>query len=360
MEKPKKKRKALKAFIITLAALILVFCIASMVLVKLMFNDSFGRGELNKYTTDMLYSDIEEDYPRTSVNFYSGDNRLQGYIYGEDNDKALLVFAHGIGGGHEEYTNVIKWFVDKGYTVFAYDCTGSVESEGDGTMGLSQSAIDLDAALTYIESDSRLSQMKKVLLGHSWGGYAVTAGLNFDHDVAASASISGYAEPVEMITEWGERILGGFVYAEIPFIRINNKLIFGDLSDLSAVDGINRTDTPVLIIHGTDDETISYNGASIISKKDKITNPNVQYITVSDENINRHNSIFYSQGAMSYLDEMRKQYDIISDEYGEEEIPDEINDEFYGKIDKEKSNELNEKLFNEINSFYENALMDEK
>ncbi|MGN1466873.1 MAG: alpha/beta hydrolase family protein [Ruminococcus sp.] len=352
----KKKHKIIKITAVVLVALTVLFCIASMVLVKLMFNDNFSRGELDEYTTDLRYSDIEEDYSRTPVNFYSGENKLQGYIYGEDNNKALLVLAHGIGGGHEEYTNVIKWFVDKGYRVFAYDCTGSVESEGEGTMGLSQSAIDLDAALTYIENDAELSKMKKVLLGHSWGGYAVTAGLNFDHDVAASAGIAGYAEPVEMITEWGERILGGFVYAEIPFIWLNNKLIFGDMSDLSAIDGINRTDTPVLIVHGTEDKVIEYNGASIISNKDRITNPNVRYITVSDEKINGHNSIFYSQNAMSYLEELDKQYQPISDKYGDEEVPDEINDEFYAAVDKERANELNEKLFNEINDFYEQAL----
>lgn len=355
MEKPKKKRKLIKILLITLISLIFVFCIASMVLVKVMFNDAFSRGELSKYTTDLVYSDIAEDYPRTSVNFYSGDNKLQGYIYGEG-DKGLLVFAHGIGGGHEGYTNVIKRFADDGYKVFAYDCTGSVESEGDGTVGLTQSAIDLDAALTYIEKDSELSKMKKVLLGHSWGGYAVTAVLNFDHGIVACASISGYSEPVEMITEWGERILGGFVYAEVPFIWINNKLIFGSLSDLSAVDGINKADIPVMIVHGTDDETINYDGASIISKKDKITNPNVRYITVSDEGINGHNSIFYSQNAMTYLDELSGEYSRITDGYETDEVPDEINEEFFGKADKEKSNELNEALMNEIESFFEQAL----
>lgn len=41
----------------------------------------------------------------------SGENTLRGYIYGENNDKGLIVVSHGIGGGHEGYINEIVWFV---------------------------------------------------------------------------------------------------------------------------------------------------------------------------------------------------------------------------------------------------------
>ena len=47
--------------------------------------------------------------------------------------------------------------VDHGWRVLAYDATGSCESEGEGTVGLVQSALDLDAALTYVENNASLS-----------------------------------------------------------------------------------------------------------------------------------------------------------------------------------------------------------
>lgn len=354
MEKTKTK-KIKRILIISVVVLVVLFCTASMIMVKLMFNDSFGRGEIDNYSASYRYNDIKDVYQRTPVEFYSGENLLKGYIYGADNDKALLVIAHGIGGGHEGYISEIIRFVDNGYRVFAYDCTGSCESEGDGTIGLSQSALDLDAALTYIENDSELSKLKKVLLGHSWGGYAVCAVQNFDHDIAAAASISGYSEPVEMITEWGERSLGAFVYAEYPFIWLNNKIIFGQYSDLSAVEGINKSDIPTLIIHGTGDDVINYEGASIISKKDKITNPNVEYYTVTDKEINGHNSIFYSIEAQKYQDELEDEYDELCDEYGEN-IPDEVNEKFYAEVDKAKANEHNEAMFEKIEEFFDYAI----
>ncbi len=62
--------------------------------------------------------------------------------------------------------------------MFSFDCTGSHESRGKGTTGLPQLALDLNAALSYMESDSALDGVPIMLYGHSWGGYAVAAVLN--------------------------------------------------------------------------------------------------------------------------------------------------------------------------------------
>lgn len=113
--------------------------------------------------------------------------------------------------------------------------------------------IDLDAALTYIKSNDTLTNLPILLYGHSWGGYAVTAILNDNDDITAVASLSART---------------------------------------TAVDGINRTDTAVMIIHGDEDEAISYVGASIIAHQDEITNPNVINKTYSTENHNGHNNLF--------------------------------------------------------------------
>lgn len=66
-------------------------------------------------------------------------------------------------------------------------------------------------------------------------------------------------------------------YIEYPFIWLNNKLTFGSKANISAVDSINSSDAHVMIIHGTGDEVVKFDGASIISHKDEITNPNVVY-----------------------------------------------------------------------------------
>lgn len=353
MGRSERKRSIKKTVIISAAAGLLVLCLAVMITVHVLLKQNFSRGEYSEYSVSYRYSHYEDGYPRTPVSFRSGKNTLRGYIYGGDNDKGLIVVSHGIGGGHEGYINEIVWFTEHGWRVFAYDCTGSCESEGEGTKGLPQSALDLDAALTYIEQDNSLSGMKKYLYGHSWGGYAVTAGLNFDHDVTASASIAGYAYPMEMIMEVTDGMIGGASKLLYPFIWLDCKAAFGEYSNLSAIDGINKSGIPVLIVHGEDDELIGYGRSSIISKKAEITNPNVEYYTVSGAN-DGHNSIFQSPEAAEYKNELEKDYEKLKERYGKK-IPGEVQQEFYDGADKEKANECNTELLEKINTFFEKA-----
>lgn len=353
--KVKKKRSKKKIILTVVVVLLVLTIIAAQIVTHVLMRENFCRGEYPEYSTGYRYDRYEKDYPRKNVSFKSGENTLQGYIYGEENDKGLIVFVHGIGGGHEGYMNEIIWFVDHGWRVFSYDATGSCTSEGDGTKGLPQSALDLDKALTYIENDKELSKLPKFLAGHSWGGYAVTAVLNFGHDVKASASISGYAYPMEMVEEFADGFIGKASVLIRPCMWADCFASFGRNVNLSAIDGINKSDTPVLIIHGKEDKMISFDGASIISKKNEIKNPNAEYYPI-DGKYSGHNLIFYSQEANEYMEELDKQYDKISAKYKEGKVPDKAEKEFFDKIDKEKANEENEVMLNKINNFFEDKL----
>lgn len=350
----KRKHNIKKIVLIVLAVLVLCTLVAAQVITHILLNQFFSRAEYSKYTTNYRYEDCQADYPRTNVSFKSGKNTLQGYIYGEENDKALLVFAHGIGGGHEGYLNTITWFVDNGWRVFAYDATGSCTSEGEGTMGLPQSAFDLDNALTYIENDSNLSKLPKFLMGHSWGGYAVTAALNYNHDVKAVASVSGYAYPMEMIQEFATGFMGNISVLVRPLMWADCFVTFGGNLNLSAIDGINKSDTPILIIHGKQDSTIHYDGASIISKQPQITNPNVKYLTIEGKYCS-HKNIFYSEKANDYMTALDKQYDELSESYGGE-LPESAKEEFFEGADKVTANQNNEYMLGEVLSFFESNL----
>lgn len=345
----KKKKSSLKIALIIAGALLIVFFTVGMIVTSVMMADNFSRGDYSdpRFIVDYYYEHYQAEYPRAEVEFKSGNNTLKGFIYGAENSKGLLVFAHGIGGGHEDYMKNLLWFVDNGWRVFAYDATGSGHSEGNGTRGLPQSALDLDAALTFAESDARLNSLPVYLMGHSWGGYAAAAVLNFNHKIAGSASISGYNEPIEMIFEWTEN-MGEFRYAMTPFVWIYNKALFGQYSGMTAVNGINKSDVPVLIIHGTEDGTIGYDKSSIISEKENITNPNAQYITLDGGG---HNNIFYTKEALEYIKEFNKNYRVIYDQYNGE-IPEDVLEKIYSDADRELINTPNDELLSQIESFF--------
>lgn len=344
------KKSKLKVALIIIAAVLVVTFTAGMIVTSMLMDKNFSRGDYTdaRFTIDYYYKHYENNYPREEVEFKSGKNTLKGFIYGAENDKGLLVFAHGIGSGHENYMKDLLWFVDNGWRVFAYDATGSGYSEGDGTRGLPQSALDLDAALTFVENDERLNSLPVCLMGHSWGGYAVTAVLNFEHKVTAVASIAGYNEPFEKILEEAEGIMGGFRYAMIPFIWTYNTALFGQYAGLTAVDGINKSNAPVMIIHGTDDKKIGYNVASIISKSDKITNPNAEFVTLNGI---AHSNMFYTPEAREYIDKFNAEYKRVYDSYGGE-IPDAEREKIYADSDRELLNTPNAELLTRIENFF--------
>lgn len=348
--KTKPKRLALRITVIVLAALVLLFAAATIV-VSVNMNEQFGRGDYTpqQFTNNYYYEHYESDYPRVNVSFTSGENMLQGYIYGAENDKALLVFAHGIGSGHESYMKSLLWFVDNGWRVFAYDATGSGSSGGACTKGLPQSALDLDAALDYIEADPELSALPRFLMGHSWGGYAVTAVLNFGHEVDGVASVSGYAEPVEMIYEFASGVVGDFRPLIYPSICLYNKLLFGEYAGLSAVDGINSTDAPVLVIHGTEDETIGYEESAIMHKRELITDPNAEFLTLEGCT---HNGMFDTPEGAAIKQEIKETVREIKAQNGDtEEIA-----EVYRTADLDTVNQPNAEFLSQIESFFEEIL----
>lgn len=347
----KKKKNPIKIIIISLLVFIFVFSVLSFIVVKVNFDDIFGRTALDDFTAFLRYSDIKDKYPREPLSFMSGENKLQGYLYGSENTKGLVVISHGLGGGAENYTAETKRFVDEGYQVFGYDNTGCCQSEGANCVGLVQSVIDLDAALTYVEQEQRFNDLPILLYGHSWGGYAVTAIFNYEHDIAASVSVAGFNNPMEMITEWAERMMGGIAYAEYPYIWLYQKTIFGNDLDITAVQGINNTDTPILLLHGTEDKTIEIDRSAIMAYRDEITNPNVQYKICDKEKQNGHNSLFRSAESIKYVDKIDAEYEELYNEY-DGEIPDDVSKSFFDGCDKSKANELDHDFINSVLEFY--------
>lgn len=308
-----------------------------------------------KYTVKLYYDAYQDRYPRKEVTFPSGDHLLHGFIYGEENTKALLVLAHGAGGFHEDYLTDITWFVDHGYRVFAADFTGCGYSEGDRSLGLNYSAIEMDVILSYIEQEPQLSDMRKVLYGHSWSAYGVAASLNYDHDVTAAASIASFASPAEELAEvgkMGKKVLGKILYAIfwLQFFRRNGKY-----GNLTTVKGINRSNIPVLVVHGTGDRIIPFDTAATIAKRDQITNPKTEYLVYDEEGCNDHDSFFHTREANLILNDLLEKRLALVKKFGGQ-IPEEEERVLFEGLDREMLNAPNQEFYEKVDAFFSRAL----
>ena len=329
--------------------------------VQTVFSHMYAKWVPEKYTWKLRYSEIIEKYPgkydRRPVNFYSGNNRLQGYIYNEKSEKGMIVFSHGIFSCHEDYIGVILGLVDRGWCVFAFDNTGTGESEGEDGRGLVQGPLDLHAALCYIESTPGLAERKRFLVGHSQGGYSVGAVLNFEHRIDGVVSISGFSTPYEVTTELGETMYGDVVKITFPMIALEYKKRFGEYAELSSIDGINAYEGPVLVMHGVEDDYVSYKGSAIINHSYEIMNPRISYSHLSWPGRSGHVSIFSNEEGAAMVKEIEAKLEALRKEYkvgDNRDIPEEKLIEVYADVDKWKASAGNEELYDEINDWLEN------
>lgn len=338
---------------IVLAGILLV-CVIIFYVVKKVIDGTFKRVERPNYSSLVQFKDVKNEYPPKLFKFKSGENMLQGYLLGSENTKGLMIVVHGLGGGAEGYLNEILYFVKHGYQVFAYDNTGYHLSEGKNSVGLPQAVEDLDAALNFIEGEERFANLPVYLFGHSWGGYSVCAVLNFKHRVNAVVSVSGFNNPNKMIREWARRIIGKWSYIATPFMVLYQRLLFGKKLDIIAVDGINKAGIPVMLVHGSKDPTVRIDGSAIISCKEEITNPKVQYILWEKENQNGHLDVLYEVEARQYGFQISQQYKELLKKT-KNKLTEEDKEEFFSNVDKTKSSVSNEALMGQVLMFLENV-----
>lgn len=268
------KNAGTKIVLIVILAIILILIITMFAVATWGYNQNFGRRV--EYTPEDGETTFEQlsGIERESVTFETSKKvNLSGYIYtktGGEKPKATIVFVHGFGGTHqwELYLKEFEYLINRGYSVFSYDNTGCGISDGKNMIGLSQSLIDLDHALTFLEEKQDLPVM---LYGHSWGGFTVSAGLNTDHNITAVVERSGFNSGKEIVFDRGKDMVGNLMYAVSPFTGIIEFVKFGKYARYTAVDGINRVEIPVLIMHSKDDLAVPYD-LSIANMASSITN----------------------------------------------------------------------------------------
>ena len=179
---------------------------------------------------------------------------LQGYFYHYDNPKPgrIVVFDHGMGGGHRSYMREIEVIARQGYLVFAYDHTGCMESGGENTNGFAQSLSDLDCCLKALKSDNGYENEEITVIGHSWGAFSTMNIAAFHPDVKHIVAMSGFVSVERMVNQFFGGVMKGFAKAVYALEKRSNPKYVS----LDAVETLSGRDVKALIIHSADDPTV--------------------------------------------------------------------------------------------------------
>jgi len=319
------------------------------------YDAMFPRFERPDYTLfpGAFCYDRMKNLPREEFFFPSGKYKLKAYYYPVRRAKGLVVFAHGLHAGADDYLPMIEYMVKNRYAVFAFNYKGTYESEGDGTVGMCESLVDLDAALEYISKTEPYASLPLFLIGHSWGGYAVTSILSIRKNVKACAAIAPMNNGNTMILEKGEQYAGELGKFPQPLFNAYHKLLFGKYVKYSGHEGVSSVNIPVVIAQGIDDKVITINGQSVMAHKDEITNPNVIYY-VGKGYQGEHNGIMHSNEALAYRAVIKSEIKLLEIEKGRKLTEDERR-EYYKTIDHTLYSAVNEELFALIVKTFDNA-----
>lgn len=246
---------------------------------------------------------LKKQLPREELFFPSDDVLLKAYFYPSNHPKGLVIISHGSHAGADDYLPFISFFVKNHFHVFAFDNKGTYDSQGDSTVGMCESLVDLYHALVFLNNQDKYNLYPFFLFGHSWGGYAVCSVLSLCQNIKACASISAFNDAYQLILNKGVEKAGKPALLSKPFLDAYQKYLFGSFTEFTAIDGINKQNTPTLIAHGVEDNIISFKKQSIIAYQDRITNPNVIYYN-GEALQSGHNSILYSNSAIQYQNEI--------------------------------------------------------
>ena len=254
----KSKRSKKKLLIISLCIAMVLMIAGDFMLSVIVYNENFNQ-RFESYEPLLLYAEDFDGLQSTRYEFSSDKGqKLVGYMYSAgENQHGIIVMAHGFGGGgHNSYMDCANYFAHHGYLVFAYDVTGNDESEGKGVGGLPQGVIDLNYAISFVEESGNFPNLPIALFGHSWGGYSVCSVLTYHPEVKAVIACSGFNSSADMFEAEGKRQVGAGIYLMLPFVKLHERIKYGDYALNTAMDGFSQSEASVMIVHSSDDEVV--------------------------------------------------------------------------------------------------------
>ena len=217
------------------------------------------------------------------------------YYYGERDNSRIIVFDHGMGNGRQAYHKEIDRICREGYTVASYDHTGTNESDGDDIRGFVRSLSDLDHFLKYLESREDLRDASISVIGHSWGGFS-TMNISALHDrITHVVAMAGFVDVKSIV---GQFLPGPLKLYAKAIVREEEKSTPG-YSAFSAKDSLMRSRAKVMIIHSTDDPTVSYKKHFLPLKKALAGRENTVFVTLEGKGHNPN----YTESAVKLKDE---------------------------------------------------------
>lgn len=311
----------------------------------------FGERYDDDHTLHYFTVDDFEGLRKKDFEFSSNGYTLKGYVYQmeEKESKGNIVFAHGIGAGHIQYTTEIHFFAKEGYKVYAFDAQGCLNSEGKGMEYLTNYVKNLDDFLTYLENSKEMEVNSYILVGHSLGAYGVNVMAKFHKErIEKIISISGFNDPKTLIKDIlnSSKLLSGILGNVFIFQEKRKNKSYA----ISSIDALKNFDKKVLFLSGDEDSLVNPT-RNFFLYQNSFQEKDFCFLLVKGR---AHRPLLSLKGA-KYDAKRTEDLNVLKERY-KNNIPEAISKEYFENLDYSLLVELDEKVMQIIHKF----LMDEE
>ncbi len=232
---------------------------------------------------------------------------LKAHLYyrGEMRHDRVIFFDHGMGPGHTAYLREIALIAEHGYTVFAYDHTGTGASEGEHIGGFSQSLSDLNIAISELYKLEGFENASVSVIGHSWGGFSTMTVPALHPEVTHVIPISGFISPAAIQADNLDGFLKHYRKAVLELERSE----FPELWSLGGIEALKSAkSTRALIIHSEDDPVVKASSHFEVLRRSLAGAENVEFMLVTGKMHNPH----YTKAAVDKKDSMSERCSLLT------------------------------------------------
>lgn len=192
----------------------------------------------------------------------SGKTLFAWFIPAAGNAEAPAVLVmHGWGSNASMMLPVAGPMHAAGYSVLLMDARCHGESDDEEFTSLPRFSEDIEAGLAWLKQQPGLGSSPLAVVGHSVGAGAALLSASRRDDLCAVVSISAFAHPREVMRNYLAAYRIPYTVVGWYVLRHVQNVIGTRFENIAPINTVVHARCLVLLVHGTEDETVPFNDA---------------------------------------------------------------------------------------------------